>query len=237
MNSGKEQRFRNELKYICSDAELEILRARVSSVMKLDPYARQGGYTIRSIYFDDLFDTCKHENEDGTSPREKWRIRSYNLNSDRIVLECKRKERGMINKVSTAISYDQFQSILARRLYMTADNPPVLNRFLKLQQTRLFRPKVIVEYERQPYIYKLGNVRVTFDRNIASSPDIRSFFSENMFKRPILPEKHQLLEIKYDAYIPDFIYQSIQMTNMQRVTFSKYYMCRKFSLGGLNEFS
>ena len=73
---------------------------------------------------------------------------------------------------------------------------------------------------------------MTFDCNIASSPAVDDFFEETLVERPVLPAGMHLLEVKYDAYIPDVIYRIIQMTNMQQVTFSKYYLCRKFSLGG-----
>lgn len=234
MDLRQNEHFRNELKYICSAAELEILRVRLDSVMKLDSHTdERGWYTIRSIYFDDLQDTFFHENEDGTSPREKWRIRSYNSDPGRITLECKRKEHGMISKTSALLTYDQYQALVAgQRLPIGGTREPVLNRFLGLQQTRNLQPKVIVAYQRRPYVCRLGNVRVTFDCNIASSPAVDDFFAETLVERPVLPAGMHLLEVKYDAYIPDVIYRIIQMTNMQQVTFSKYYLCRKFSLGG-----
>lgn len=234
MDLTQKQHFRNEFKYICSAAEMEILRVRLNSVMKLDSHTDESGwYTIRSLYFDDLQDTFFYENEDGTSPREKWRIRAYNLDAGKISLECKRKERGMINKTAAELTYAQYQAIVAGEL-LRADSSqsPVLNRFLALQQTRGLQPKVVVEYERRPYVYHLGNVRVTFDCNISAAQNIAGFFEASLAKRPVLPVGMQLLEVKYDAYIPDVLYRIIQMTNMQQVTFSKYYLCRKYSLGG-----
>ena len=64
-------------------------------------------------------------------------------------------------------------------------------------------PKVIVEYERTPYVYKNGNVRITFDRNITSSSQVDQFFNATAKKRPILPAGMQLLEVKYDEYLPE----------------------------------
>ena len=95
--------------------------------------------------------------------------------------------------------------------------------------TRGMRPVVIVEYDRIPYVYKNGNVRITLDTNIASSNAIGSFLDPQIPKRPILPLGQQLLEVKYDAYLPDFIYQSLQLQDLRQTAFSKYYLCRKFS--------
>ena len=108
MNVAKsvtEPKFRHELKYLCSAAELKMLEVRLQDVMKPDPHTDETGcYLIRSTYFDDLYDRCLNENESGVSPREKWRVRIYNCSDRRISLECKRKEYGMIQKKSCQIS-------------------------------------------------------------------------------------------------------------------------------------
>lgn len=108
-----EVKFRHEQKYICSTEDMEILNTALSAVAERDPNAGDTGwYHIRSIYFDDLFDSCLRENEDGVSSREKWRIRSYNCDKSRLSLECKRKEYGMIRKTSCLISQNEFEELL-----------------------------------------------------------------------------------------------------------------------------
>ena len=88
------RKFRHELKYQCSEAHLAIIRNRLQGVIPYDRHAANGQYTIRSMYFDNFENRCFHENESGTDPREKFRIRIYNADDSRISLECKRKERG-----------------------------------------------------------------------------------------------------------------------------------------------
>ena len=44
-----------------------------------------------------------------------------------------------------------------------------------------------------------------------------------------MPPGQQLLEVKYDAYLPDFIYRSLQLSSLRQTAFSKYYLCRKFT--------
>ena len=39
----------------------------------------------------------------------------------------------------------------------------------------------------------------------------------------------QLLEVKYDAYLPDYIYRSLQLENLRQEAFSKFYISRRFS--------
>ena len=116
---------------------------------------------------------------------------------------------------------------------ITGENPALLNKMLLLQRTQLMQPKVIVQYLRRPFVCDEGNVRVTFDMNITSSPAFDRFFMEDIPERPVLPKGQHLLEVKFDEYLPDYIYHAIQMTNMRLETFSKYYLCRQYSLGGI----
>lgn len=229
----KSPKFRHELKYICSDAELNIIKCRLQNIMPLDPHTGESGtYNIKSMYFDDLYNTSYFDNEDGANPREKWRIRIYNNSDKRITLESKRKENDMILKKSCPITLKQFNAIAYKDGVCTISNdtPPLLNKFLLDMMNKGLKPVVIVQYDRRPFVYALGNVRVTFDQNIMGSTDFDHFFSPNNPCRPILPLGHSLLEVKYDEYIPDHIYHAIQMTDMQRTRFSKYYLCRKHGI-------
>lgn len=227
---GSDVKFRHELKYICSTADMEILKTALLAVMEKDPNAGSSGwYHIRSVYFDDLFDSCMKENEAGVSPREKWRIRSYNCDRGRLSLECKRKEYGMIQKTSCLISLDEYERLLGGQIVL--DNKrPVLNRFCMRMASDGMRPKTVVGYDRMPYVCSNGNVRVTFDCHIFSSPKVEDFFVEDASKRMVLPQGQHLLEVKFDEYLPDYIYHAVQLTHMQTETFSKYYLCRKFTL-------
>lgn len=229
----KEPKFRHELKYLCSDAQLQMLKSRLNGIMCLDPHVGEDGvYIIKSLYFDDYQNRCYYENENGTSPREKFRIRIYNNQMDNISLERKRKVGGKIQKHSCKITQEQYE-ILTSRNHVHKDAksyPELMQTLLCLQKTRLMEPKVIVEYERCPYIYRNGNVRVTLDRNVRSSSRIDRFFEENIYGRQISPIGQQLLEVKYDEYLPDHIYRSLQLDNMQLTAFSKYYLCRKYTV-------
>ena len=139
----------------------------------------------------------------------------------------------MIQKKSCRITRDQYERMIRLEpIPITPDNPPLLNRMLLQQQTQLMQPKVIVQYLRRPFVCDEGNVRVTFDMNITSSPSFDRFFTEDIQERPVLPKGQHLLEVKFDEYLPDYIYHAIQMTNMRLETFSKYYLCRRYSLQG-----
>ena len=92
------------------------------------------------------------------------------------------------------------------------------------------RPVIIVDYDRFPFVCRSGNVRITLDTNIASASKTERFFDPQLPKRPVLPMGQHLLEVKYDEYLPDQIYRSLQLDNLQQTAFSKYYVCRRYFL-------
>ena len=230
--SGNEEKYRHELKYLISAAQIPLLAGRLCGIMSPDPHASESGiYNIRSLYFDDYQNRCYAENENGTDPREKFRIRIYNHAADRITLECKRKERGKTRKTSSPITIEQCRRLMEGLPLIDDGTLTPLQRKLNLQmRLRLLRPVSIVEYERRPLVYRNGNVRVTFDTNISSSASVRSFLDESIPRRPVMPVGQHLLEVKFDEYLPDFIYRSLNLGCLQQTTFSKYYLSRRYRM-------
>ena len=145
------------------------------------------------------------------------------------MLECKRKERGKTHKTSCPLTVEQTRLLMAGKpLPDIGTQQPVLRKLTMLMLTRRMHPVVIVEYDRIPYVYKNGNVRITLDTNIRSSAAVGSFLDETIQSRPVLGLGQQLLEVKYDEYLPDFIYRSLQLHSLRQTAFSKYYVCRKY---------
>mgnify|MGYP003300323420 CR=1 FL=1 len=227
-----ENRYRHEFKYLCSYAQLKMLEARLRGLVPLDPHVGEEGiYNIRSLYFDDYYDRYLKENEAGTDPREKFRIRIYNHSSERISLELKKKVRGKTQKLSCRLTEEQCRTLMAGEIPdIGKDAPALLQKLCLLMRTNLLRPKVIVEYDRVPYVYPQGNVRITLDENIRSSSRTDLFLEDQIPLRPILMAGQHVLEVKYDEYIPDFIYRTVQIENLRQTAFSKYYLCRKYNL-------
>ncbi len=231
MLQPKLSKYRHELKYQISDAQVQMLKNRINHLVPADSHAGENGvYTIRSLYFDDYDNRCLRENEDGTDPREKFRIRIYNHSDERITLECKRKERGKTHKTACPLTREQTVLLMQGKILPDiAAQPPLLQKLTMLMMTRRMRPVVIVEYDRIPYVYKNGNVRITLDTNIVSSCAVEKFLEERIPARPVLAAGQQLLEVKYDEYLPDFIYRSLQLHSLRQTAFSKYYICRKYT--------
>ncbi len=229
----EEKKYRHEHKYLVSDSEALILKQRLKVLMKTDPHAGPDNtYTVTSLYLDDLYDSCLDDCINGTDPKEKFRIRIYNGSDSKITLECKRKENGKGLKTSAALSRDVTENIL-RGGVVAPDSTqvPLFNRLACLQRTLGLKPRTIVEYRRTPYIYGPGNVRVTFDSGLAASCDTEKFLAGGYTRRPVMPPGKLLMEVKFDGFLPDFLYDALQLGNLTQTAFSKYYLCRKFNNG------
>ena len=117
MQENRETKYRHELKYQVTDGQIQLLRNRISHLLPLDSHvAQSGSYCIRSLYFDDYDNRCLKENENGTDPREKFRIRIYNGSAEKISLECKRKERGKTHKTSCPLTQEQTRQLMAGKM-------------------------------------------------------------------------------------------------------------------------
>lgn len=227
-------KYRHEYKFLVDERDLCLAANRLKNLMPLDSHAGEDGYHIRSVYFDDYRNSCYHENEAGTDPRVKYRIRIYDASGDRITLEKKSKKSGMTLKESAVLTREQYEALMAGRplpLYTeeAKDWPDVIKQLSTLTQTRQMRPKVIVEYQRIPYIYKDGNVRVTFDRNLTASGQVGRFLEPQLLRRPVMPAGKHILEVKFDDFLPGFLKNQLELGTLKQTSFSKYYLCRRYS--------
>jgi len=222
-------KWRHEDKYLLGGGQVVMLRNRLAGLMRPDINSNaDGSYLVRSVYFDSVDLSCYREIEDGTDPREKFRIRTYNADTSRITLELKRKQRGRVNKISCPISEDVCRHLINGEMPgVGADEPELLRQLVRLMRSRLYRPAVIVEYTRIPLVYGLSNTRVTFDLDLASSHYVRHFLAANIPRRLVMPAGWHIMEIKWDEFLPDHIRQGLQTEGLNKNTFSKYLHCRQ----------
>lgn len=225
-------RYRHEYKYMIDAGQEAILLCKAEGVVQRDPHVNEDGtYLIRSAYFDDLYDTCLGENISGTDPRSKFRIRYYNNDTSRIVLEKKAKRRGMCLKESCKITKEECEIFLKGGVPDFTEEAPAKKKELFTEvRLRGLYPKVIVTYERIPFVYGGGNVRVTFDRKITSSGEIEKFLDGDYAVRPILPLGQTILEVKWDEVMPRHIKEVMNLERLRWTAFSKYFMCRMFHI-------
>lgn len=223
------ENYRHENKFIISYAQKVAIENSIAAILERDSHLVGDTYNIRSIYFDDYDHTCFYENENGVDPREKFRIRIYDGNDRMIRLELKKKQNLMTQKLQCTLNREQVEQIVeGEPLEHFDDLHPLLRKFELQRMCRMLHPDVIVEYDRVPYVYNLGNVRITFDMNISTSNDFEHFFCQTISKRPIMMTDMLICEVKFDEFLPNYIEDLICNNIEQRTSFSKYYMCKYF---------
>lgn len=223
--------FRHELKYAVSPADYLALRSRLRAVMQPDPHAgADGRYTIRSVYFDDPYDTALREKIDGVARREKFRIRYYNDDLDYLTLEKKVKHDALCMKTGAHLNLEECRLLaLGETEWMREHPEPLVRELRDKMQTQRLLPRVLVSYTREPYVFSAGNVRVTFDSCIRTTMLHRRFFEAGTLDVPATDcPGDMLLEVKYDAFLPEIIRALLQEPSLRQQAFSKYAVCRRF---------
>jgi hypothetical protein len=218
--------YRHEWKHELSFQDYLILRQRLRAVMEPDPHAVDGKYFIRSLYFDNADDKALREKIDGVNRREKFRLRYYNGDPTLIHLEKKSKLDGLGTKFSAELTAAEAQKLVDGELdwMLSTDRPLVRELYVKIR-TQVLRPKTIVDYTREPFIYRPGNVRVTLDYDIRSGLGCTDFLNPRAVTVPA-GDAPILLEVKWDEYLPDLICDVVQMPGRHVSAFSKYAQCR-----------
>lgn len=220
------RQFRHELKYLISESEAEVIKNRIKVIMQTDKHAGPDGYSIRSLYFDDIKDTALVEKDSGVSSRHKYRIRIYNYSDNVIMLERKRKEEQYIQKTSVSMTRAEYDKINKGDYDFLLDREEMLchDFYVELMSNKL-RPVVIVDYERAPYVYAYGDVRVTFDANIRSAAAEEDIFNDKATTLETLQKGTLIMEVKFTEYLPSLIRDMLDVQGSVYVSASKYVMC------------
>lgn len=224
----KEIKYRSELKHYINVSDYLAIRNRLIHIMSLDKNARTNKeYKIRSLYFNNLQDKALLEKINGINPREKFRIRFYNDDHSFIKLEKKSKINGLCAKVSESITKEQCNSLLRGEIDFLKDSDKDL--FVELytkMKGQLLRPKTIVDYKREAYVYRIGNVRVTFDKSIRTGIYSKDIFDENLPTVQAIDNRYIVMEVKFDEFLPEIIRDIIQTNERRAAAISKYAAAR-----------
>ena len=220
---------RHELKYYINSAEIAALRMRLFPVMEPDPHCRKGPYAIRSLYFDDAYDSAYYDKQMGVMHRDKYRIRIYNNSDEVIFLERKRKMGDLIQKSSVRITRRLAERLIEgdpRGLH-TSQNELLQDMFVQMR-TKLLRPKVIVDYMREAWVHPVEDVRITLDMQLKTGLSSVDIFNPDILTVSPHDRDVEILEVKYNRAMPAHITGLLHGLNAERSAISKYVICRKF---------
>lgn len=219
--------LRHEWKHRIDTAGLLALRARLGAVLQRDPHALGGSYQVRSLYFDNLADKALREKLESVNHREKFRLRFYNGDLSLLVLEKKTKTNGLCGKAQTPLSVEEARALLEGRHQELGASSPLLGELRRKMGSQGLRPKAIVEYTREPFLYGPGNVRVTLDYNIRTALSPAGFLDPGCVTLPAAGAP-VILEVKWDAFLPDLVRDLVQLPGTRTSAFSKYAACRLY---------
>ncbi len=225
---------RHELKHYINYADFLQLRSRLIHIASPDENAKDGnGYRVRSLYFDNYSDKALGEKLDGVNEREKFRLRLYNDDASFIRLEKKSKINSMCFKKNALITSQECSRLLSGQYeVLKVNGAPLLMELYAKMHYQLLRPKIIVDYEREAYVFPAGNVRITLDYDLRASSNTGGFLDSEIDTYPI-PGTF-LLEVKYDNFLPEIIRNMVTLTSRRSTAFSKYAVTRiTQNIGGI----
>ncbi len=223
-------KYRHELKIPINALDKAVLSSRLGAALARDRHAGSDGtYTVRSIYFEDYKDTALFEKLTGQLNREKFRIRTYGRGSDVIHLERKVKRGNLGFKDQARLSIDECRRLLEGEYrFLLERTEPVCQLLYTKMATGLFRPKTIVEYDREAYVWEPGRVRITIDSNIRGGLRSTDFLNYDLKLTPMVGEPLSVLEVKHNGYLPIHILNLIELRSREVSSVSKYALGRRF---------
>lgn len=224
--------FRTEKKYLLNPAEFAHLSRVLGSCLAEDVHNQDGGYGVRSLYFDTPDDTDYWDKVDGYEMRRKLRLRIYSPAASFAKLEIKEKQGDLQRKRSLLLTRDE--AIRVSR----GDYSPLLwkNTEFSLElysrmTEKLYRPKCIVEYDRKAFFIAENDIRITLDSALrASFSDLELFHPEPMLV-PVGALGATVLEVKYNRFLLSYVKDIASLSSRTQTSVSKYCQARIDLLG------
>lgn len=222
---------RYELKFYLNQIQSDSVLLQLSKLMDRDKNCiDQKAYRVRSLYFDSIDDECLYQKQSGNLLRKKIRLRTYGEDANNTVkFEIKRKYGQVVKKDAVIISKEDAQEVCNGNYAILLDKGnPILNEIYATFVTKLYKPKVIVEYNRVAFVSPVSNIRVTFDHDLRSNINHVDLFSSVKTVMPVIIEGKQILEIKYDEFFPRYLKNVLSKVSSERMAISKYTLARRF---------
>lgn len=220
---------RRELKHEMTKMDCYLLRNKLKHYMEVDPYAGiDGKYFIRSVYFDNFDNKVLTQKKEGYFERDKFRVRLYDFDTSYINLEKKSKRNNLTFKQKCRITSDEYEKIRCGEIaWMENDSRPLMQELFHQMNLFQLKPMTVVDYEREVFIYKYGNVRITFDSSIRTSFRNNDVLNPNLSMIDTNPDV-VVLEVKYDEFLPNVIKHLLQISNLRSGAYSKYQISRMY---------
>ena len=220
---SKNEQYRHEWKYLIDTAQKELICQRLSPFLSIDKHAVDGEYMIRSLYFDDYFNSAYEEKSAGVLERKKYRIRIYNCSDSNIKLERKKKLGSYIYKEAAPLTRDEVYKILDGDYdFLLQSQYPLCREFYFECVSNVMRPRTVVDYEREPWILDSGTVRITFDKDVRAAVGSYDIFDPELPALPVLEDGKCVMEVKYTEFLPRVVRDILPDRASEFTAVSKY---------------
>lgn len=217
---------RTEKKYSITQCQQNTLLYRLEPIMNIDQYSSIGGYMVRSLYFDSIYDNDYFDKISGLEIRKKIRLRIYSPEQTTVKLELKQKQGSAQKKISLLITKQLAEEMMRGRYAGLAElGSDLAWMFYQILETGLYRPKCIVEYHRIAFAEESNDTRITMDSEIGTSLFCDYFFGEHLNLLPV--RREPVLEVKYNGFLLSNIKQSLDFADAPELAISKYAMSRQ----------
>jgi hypothetical protein len=219
---------RREVKYLIPLTQYKKLEPKFRLVLQPDAAGdADGKYSVRSMYFDSLYNEDYLDVLKGAETRKKIRIRVYPPQGRVIKLEYKFKQGVNHRKTAIQLTRKQARQMLAGDYGFLMDlSDPLAADIYHEMTTRVYQPKVLIEYERQAFSTQGNDIRVTFDTGIRASWRNPSLFVANVNFTPLIPYDVGVLEVKYNGFLYTYLQNILRSLDGAPVAMSKYALGR-----------
>lgn len=225
------QVLRTERKFLLNTAEAAYIQGRLDASLHRDDHAGPMGYMVRSLYFDSWDDRDYYDKLDGVECRRKIRLRIYSPKDEVAFLEMKQKQGAMQHKRSFQVTREEAELLCEGKydcLHHYKDE--FAEECYTLMESKLYRPKTIVEYQRIPYVVTENSIRVTLDSRIQATESCMDIFSEQLNLNPVMDFGQTVLEVKYNGFLLSYVQDILNVVNKSETSVSKYVLGRQHSL-------
>lgn len=218
---------RREIKYLLDPRSAINLKSKLMKMLPLDANSPMNGYSVRSLYFDTIYDRDYYDKIDGLETRRKIRLRVYGPDDKTAKLEVKLKSGINQWKQSAAIEREDARLVIERRYgeLLEKYDAPFLQAVFYKMETDCYMPKIIIEYNRIAFVNHSNLTRITIDSALKSAISSFDIFSDRLPLCPVMCPI--ILEVKYNRFLLSHIKSALSIVDKTPVSISKYCLCRQ----------
>ena len=218
---------RREIKYLINRATYLKKKNYLEKVLHVDPHNKGDGYKVRSLYFDTIDDNDFFEKDFGLELRRKIRLRVYSPKDNFAMLEMKQKQGDYQMKRSLKVTRaDAMKLIQGDYSCLLSYSEEFAHEMYAYMTINVYRPKVVIEYNRDAFYAQENNIRITFDHDIVATEASYNIFDENLQMTPVMDINNVVLEVKYNGFLLSYIKDTIKDVSCVSTSVSKYYLSR-----------